>query len=136
MMSAMTSYQRTQMYLDPEDHRRLKRLAAERDQSMTDLVREAVARYIAEESSEDLPSVQEMMAELSADPLYEDLPAGSEGFVARMQARAAADVEAPATLPAVDRDLGEALLAEHDEQVRTWVGRRGTDRRTPNGESR
>lgn len=127
MMSAMTSYRRTQVYLDPEDHRRLKRLAAERDQSMTDLVREAVARYIAGESSDEVPSVEEMMTQLSADPLYEGLPGGSEGFISRMRARADAAIAPSADLRSADRELGEALLDEHAEHVRVWERRQDAD---------
>lgn len=124
----MTSYQRTQMYLDPEDHRRLKRLAAERGQSMTDLVREAVARYVADELADEVPSVDEMMAELRGDPLYDGLPSGSEGFVARTAARAAADAPPPATVRKDDRDLGAALFEEHTDHVRRWTQRHRSNR--------
>lgn len=63
---AMTS-QRTQMYLDSEDHQRLRRLAAERGASITALVREADGRYLVEEGATALPPVEEL-AETSGGP--------------------------------------------------------------------
>ena len=42
------SYQRTQIYLDAEDHRRLKLEAGRRGQSLTGLLREIVARHVRE----------------------------------------------------------------------------------------
>jgi predicted transcriptional regulator len=38
---------KTTLYLDPDDYRRLKRLAASRKRTPASLVREAVAQYVA-----------------------------------------------------------------------------------------
>ena len=45
-------YVRTQIYLDPSDHRRLKREAGRKDLSLAALVRELVADYLAGDSEE------------------------------------------------------------------------------------
>lgn len=100
---------------------------------MTDLVREAVARYVADELAEELPSIDQMIAELYGDPLYDGLPSGPEGFVARMRARATADA-VPAMLDPVDSDLGTGLFREHAEQVQTWRQRRGPSDRPGDGD--
>jgi hypothetical protein len=42
------SFQRTQVYLDAEDHRRLKQEAARRGLSMTGLLRDIVASHVRE----------------------------------------------------------------------------------------
>jgi predicted DNA-binding protein len=125
----MTSFTRTQVYLEPDDHRQLKRLAAARGHSMTTLVREAVARYVAEEVGDDLTAV-DVIAELYDDPLYEGIAHGREGFVARMRARAESGGVPDGPLDPVDRELGEALASEHERQRRGWEQR---DTVTPAG---
>lgn len=134
-MSHVTSYTRTQVYLDPDDHRRLRRLAAERDQSMTDLVREAVARYIVDEVGVDTPTMDDMLDELYADERYADLPRGRAGFVARMRARAdAGDRRSVEDISAIDRDLGTALFREHQAQRDAWSQRQRRRRDQGGGE--
>lgn len=114
------------MYLEPADHRSLKRLAAARGESMTNLVREAVARYVATETDDDLPTIDELADELYADPLYEGIPAGRGGFVARMRARAIAGSSETEDVDLLDQRIGHALWAEHDRQRRAWL-QRNTD---------
>lgn len=46
----MPGAQKTTVYLDPEDYRRLKALARAQGRAPAELVREAVARYAATES--------------------------------------------------------------------------------------
>ncbi|MEX2375080.1 MAG: CopG family transcriptional regulator [Dehalococcoidia bacterium] len=41
-------YQRTQVYLDPEDHRRLRKEARERGVSLTALLRQIVSAHVSE----------------------------------------------------------------------------------------
>lgn len=119
----MTSYTRTQVYLEPADHRGLKRLAAARGESMTNLVREAVARYVAVETHDDLPTIDELAEQLYADPLYEGIPAGRGGFVARMRARAQSAARDREDIDPLDHQLGDVLGAEHDRQRRAWLQR-------------
>lgn len=127
MMSDMTSYTRTQVYLDPDDHRRLQRLAAERGHSMTDLVREAVAHYIADELDDDLPTMDALLEELYADERYAGIPSGREGFVARMRARAEDD-DVAGRIDPQDRELGDALRREHEVRRNAWSRRHGSAR--------
>jgi predicted transcriptional regulator len=47
--------EKTTLYLDPADYRRLKRLAAARRRTPAALVREAVAEYVAREAPDDVP---------------------------------------------------------------------------------
>ncbi len=47
-MAERTSTQKTTVYLDADDYRRLKRLAARRRLPPAQLVREAVAEYVVE----------------------------------------------------------------------------------------
>lgn len=123
MMSPVTSYTRTQVYLEPADHRSLKRLAAARGESMTNLVREAIARYVATEANDDLPTIDELADELYADPLYEGIPAGRGGFVARMRARATSRSSDRTDIDPLDQRLGHALWDEHDRQRHAWLQR-------------
>lgn len=44
---------RTQIYLEPEQHRSLKREAASRGMSLSELLREVVSDYLREEHSRD-----------------------------------------------------------------------------------
>jgi len=46
---------KTTLYLDGEDYRKLKRIAASRGQAPAALVREAVAEYVARHSSVTVP---------------------------------------------------------------------------------
>lgn len=109
----MTSYQRTQVYLPPEDHGRLRRLAAERGQSMTDLVREAVADYLADEVDETYPDLATLRANLESEPRYDGIPAGPEGLLSRSRARASAVAGDDTPVQPEDRELGELLWREH-----------------------
>ena len=120
-MSGVTSdVVRTQVYLDRNDHHRLKQLAARRGVSMTELAREAVARYVADELDDGGPGLDEMVAELRDQPLYRGLPDGPAGLVDRMRARSAGPDDASAPrLDSDDRQFGEALAAEHARLVRT-----------------
>jgi predicted transcriptional regulator len=47
--------EKTTLYLDAGDYRRLKRLAASRKRTPAALVREAVAEYVAREAPDDAP---------------------------------------------------------------------------------
>jgi hypothetical protein len=47
--------QKTTLYLDPGDYRRLKRLAASRRKAPAALVREAIAQYVAKHSPAPMP---------------------------------------------------------------------------------
>lgn len=123
----MTSLQRTQVYLDPADHRRLRRLAAARDQSMTDLVREAVGAYLADEASADYDDLASLQTALESQDQYASSPQGRAGLLARCRVRATSLDRDPVELTATDRAFGDALAAEH-ERHRDAVRRRlGSD---------
>lgn len=103
MMSVMTSV-RTQVYLEPVAHQRLRRLAAERGTSLTDLVRVAVARFLEREAPADDP-----IARLAA----RGLPPETELSIAeRLRARAGAfGTRADAAdVSAEDAALADALM--------------------------
>lgn len=117
--------QRTQVYLDPNDHQRLRRLAADRRRSMTDLVREALARYLAEESGTDLPSLEEIATALHDEPRYLGTPPGPSGLVERMRIReGAAAPQGRHDAKSEDAAIGRALSDEHDQHVEAWHRRR------------
>lgn len=60
----MEKLQRTQILLEPSQHRSLYELARAEGRSMSDLVREAVAQYLVERESAD-QSWQTALAELT-----------------------------------------------------------------------
>jgi hypothetical protein len=99
----MTSRVRTQVYLDRDEHRRLTRLAAERDVSMTELVREAVGRYLT--TAAPVPGVGE-----------DDLPAGADALVERMRARRATAVRGPSSLEGDDAEVADLLARKLGEE--------------------
>ena len=70
---------KTTLYLDPGDYRRLKRLAAKRGQAPAALVREAVAEYVTRHAPRALP------ASLGAgDSGLSDLSERAEDYLAGM----------------------------------------------------
>lgn len=60
----MEKLQRTQILLEPQQHRRLYNLAQAEGRSMSELVREAVAQYLVEHNDRR-ESWQEALAELT-----------------------------------------------------------------------
>lgn len=63
------SYKRTQVYLDPEDHRRLVETSKRRGVSLTSLVRDIVASYVRQGSAARVPKGFDAIVGLSdADP--------------------------------------------------------------------
>lgn len=126
----MRSYRRTQIYLPPEDHRRLRRLAAERGVSMTTIVREAVGAYLSEEEGIRPP------APTWWEPDYAALgiAPGPEGLADRLHALGT--VEPPPEIDTQrvnpeDGEIGEHLGAEHEEHVARWQERRAADTTAP-----
>lgn len=117
-----SSYRRTQVYLDPDEHEALRELAAQRGVSMANLVREAVGRYLGDEQPEP-------PARLPWEPDYEGLgiPPGPEGLVARMHARLEAGPPEGVTLPdptLEDQEIGDFLWEEHQRHLAEWRARR------------
>jgi hypothetical protein len=55
MLRTMTRSKAFQVQLEPEQHRRLQRLAELRDRSMGSLIRESVAAYLADVPAEEEP---------------------------------------------------------------------------------
>ena len=51
----MATHAKTTVYLDPEDYRRLKAMARQRDSSAAELIREAIAEYTRRHSSRLMP---------------------------------------------------------------------------------
>jgi plasmid stability protein len=62
----MSSARRATIYLDPELHRALRIKAAETDQSVSDIVNEAVRQTLAEDS-EDLEAFRSRVKEPNLD---------------------------------------------------------------------
>ncbi|HWB72922.1 MAG TPA: ribbon-helix-helix protein, CopG family [Egibacteraceae bacterium] len=123
----MTSYQRTQVYLDPRDHRRLRRLAAERGVSMTTLVRDAIGRYLADEQ----PQPPNVLDDFHDEPIFASIPRGPEGLVARLNALR--ELGPPphfdeSTLNPEDRQIGDYLYEEYLRHVAEWEKHRRDDR--------
>ena len=83
-------YVRTQIYLEPADHRRLKLEAGKKDVSMAELVRELVADYLAGDSEQQRFTKDDFMSIVGLG-------------------------ESSDTSGAIDHDrhLGEALADEH-----------------------
>ncbi|CAN5816831.1 hypothetical protein BH24ACT15_BH24ACT15_36680 [soil metagenome] len=110
----------TPAYLDSSEHRRLRLLATIHRRSVTDLVREAVSRYLHEESGTDLPSVDEIAIELYGEERYAGVPRGAAGLVARMQIRERGDRPDTNVANGEDHSVGSALSKEHERHVATW----------------
>jgi hypothetical protein len=51
----MPANAKTTVYLDPEDYRRLKAMARQRDSSAAELIREAIAEYTRRHTSRLIP---------------------------------------------------------------------------------
>ncbi|MFA5786791.1 MAG: CopG family transcriptional regulator [Actinomycetota bacterium] len=58
---------RTQIYLEEEQRRQLRRVCAARGTSMAEVVREAVSEFLAHRSGEALPAAWQRAAGLWAD---------------------------------------------------------------------
>ena len=58
---------KTMIYLPDDLHKNLKRLAVERDTSMTDIIRDA-AVAVVEEGREDLEDARKALQEFRSDP--------------------------------------------------------------------
>ncbi len=67
MVPKHTSMQRTQIYLDRQMHRRLRSLAVHRGTTLSNLVREAVDRYMATGAQDDLIAIIDRACGLWAD---------------------------------------------------------------------
>lgn len=74
-------YQRTQVYLDPDDHRALVREAAARGISLAELMRRLVAGHVAEQAAPYEPRTMAAIIAVADDP---DAPASD---VARKEER-------------------------------------------------
>lgn len=110
MMSRMAEYQRTQVYLPPDQHRRLRQLAADRGVSMATVVREAVGEYLAGPPEPARTGLVERLRALLAES-----PAASP--------------EAPA-LGEEDRALGEALWQEQERHLGRRTARQDAGHRS------
>lgn len=119
--------QRTQIYLAQDEHRRLKMLAASRQRSLTDLVREAVGRYLREELGTDLPPVDEIATDLYGESRYAGVPPGAAGLVARMQIREGGERSESKAADPEDTAIGLALSEEHERHVADWHRRRAAE---------
>lgn len=100
-------YQRTQVYLDPEEHRRLVKEARERGLSLAALIREIVSEHVRERTA----------------------PYETKGFDAIIGI--AGDDKGPTDVAEhIDKYLGEALEARYLEET-AWLRRssRGAKRR-------
>lgn len=69
--------QRTQIYLDEDDHQRLSSIAAHRGTTMSQLIREAVARYIANGVDTEPTAIIDRACGLWADRALEETDARS-----------------------------------------------------------
>lgn len=76
----MTAYQRTQILLEPEQHATLTKLAAQEKRSLSEIIREFTARFLAERDAERkrkeaiaaierMASFREKMAARATDPI-------------------------------------------------------------------
>ncbi len=109
------------MYLDADEHKRLRRLAADREVSMTSLVREAVGRYLVEEGATELPTLDELTAALEQAPRYRGCAPGVAGLAERMRRRQESSWEEEgAALSAEDQEVGEALASAHEAALASW----------------
>lgn len=87
---------------------------------MTDLVREAVGNYLADEVDDTYPDLDELQDDLEEATHYASLPRGPAGLLARSRVRAdAVHEEEPqsAGLASSDRIVGEALWREHTRHL-------------------
>jgi len=69
--------QRTQIYLDEEAHQRLNSIAAHRGTTLSQVIREAISRYIASGADTDPTAVIDRACGLWADRAADDFDARS-----------------------------------------------------------
>lgn len=124
-----SSYQRTQVYLDPDDHRRLKEQAARRGVSLTTVVREAVDRYVVEDPA-DVETPLRPDVEAWWSRTLDGVAPGSGGFLAAADALAAAGPPPgyrEDNMNPEDIAIGEGLLREHEAHVEAFLARTRND---------